>query len=320
MLLQTPRATEPSGELAMPATAGRRQVSIESFAAPVARIHLPRCTYYVSVAFVLTASVAAAATYIFGGVLWGVPVMNGSCRGTALVMVTIAAPIMAMAMRSAARGSTRAMIVWFGMALHLTYNSALLVLGEPMNRLFLLYEASLALGIAAAVSMVVAVDHRALARQFSSTVSLRPFAVYLWVVAALNTLAWLGRIIPAVLDDTVPELLDGTGLSTVPTYVGDLAFWLPLIALSAWWLWQHRPHGFLLAGGALAFWALEGLTIAVDQWFGHRADPASTVASNGAVVPFVLLSIIGVVVLWRYLRHVSQSARQAPRTAACEQE
>jgi hypothetical protein len=265
----------------------------------------------VSIALLLTASTAAAATFVFGGSLWGTPVMNGSCRGTALIMVTIAAPVMAIAMHRTARGSPRALFVWFGMALYLTYNTVLLLLGEPMNRLFLLYEASLALGVAASVSLFVAVDRASLAQRFSPWVSLRPFAVYLWVIVGLNALAWLGRIVPAVIDDTVPELLDGTGTSTVATYTGDLAVWLPLIALSAWWLWQRRPHGYLLAGGALAFWAVEGITIAVDQWFGHRADPASTVASSGAVVPFALSTLVGVAVLWRFLRHVETPPSRA---------
>jgi len=274
---------------------------------PVEAIALPRVTYRLSIAFAVSAFVSAVLTYVFGGLLWATPVMNGSCRGTALVMFAIAVPAMAAAMWATARGLVPAVVVWFGMALHLTYNTVLMLLGEPMNRLFLLYEVSLALGIAASVSLFVSVDHRTLARHFSAVRSARPFAVYLWVVAGLNALVWLRRIVPAVIDDTVPELLDGTGISVVPTYLSDLAFWLPLVALSAWWLWRRRLHGYLLAGGALAFWALEGLTVAVDQWFGHRADPSSDVASGGVVIPFALLSMIGSIVLWRFLRQHDES-------------
>lgn len=262
-----------------------------------------RAAYRASAALGAVAAVTAAATYTFGGALTGPAVMNGSCRGTALVMLVVAVPALAVSMWSAARGSRAAVVVWFGMVLHLTYNTVLLVLGEPMNRLFLLYVASLASGIAAAVVMAVTVDHEAMASAFAPALRPRPFAVYLWVVVGLNVAAWLGRIVPAVLDDTVPELLEGTGTSMVPTYLQDLAFWLPSIAVAAWLLWAHRPAGVLLGGGALAFWSIEGLTIAVDQWFGHRADPASTVASAGVVVPFLLSSVVGVLVAWRFVRH-----------------
>jgi hypothetical protein len=38
-------------------------------------------------------------------------------------------------------------------------------------------------------------------------------------------------------------VLDGTGLTTMPTYVQDLAFWLPLMGLAAWWLWRRPTSG-----------------------------------------------------------------------------
>lgn len=259
--------------------------------------------YRLSMAFAAVVAVASAATFAFGGALTGTPVMNGSCRGTALVMLVVAVPGLVVSARLAAHGSAAAaVVVWFGMLLHLTYNTVLLVLGEPMNRLFLLYEASLALGIAAAAAVLVTVDHDALASRFAPALRPRGFALYLWVIVGLNLLAWLGRIVPAVANDTVPELLDGTGTSMVPTYFQDLAFWLPFVAWAAWLLWKRRPAGLLLGGGALAFWSIEGLTVAVDQWFGHRADPASAVASGHVVVPFALSSVVGVIVAWRFLR------------------
>ena len=65
-------------------------------------------------------------------------------------------------------------------------------------------------------------------------------------------------------------------------FVQDLALWLPLIAVAAAWLWQRRPLGHLVIGATLVMWVLESTAIAVDQWFGHAADLASSVAS-GAV-------------------------------------
>jgi len=98
------------------------------------------------------------------------------------------------------------------------------------------------------------------------------------------------------------------GISTVPTYVQDLAFWLPLLSVGAFLLWHRRPWGFLIAGAGLAFWALEAVAVAVDQWFGHRADPGSDVVSSAVVAPFAVLAIVGAVVLWSFLRHVDERA------------
>lgn len=50
-------------------------------------------------------------------------------------------------------------------------------------------------------------------------------------------------------------------------------------SLSAWsiaWLWQRRPHGYLIVGAGLVMWAVESACVAVDQWYGRAANPAST--------------------------------------------
>lgn len=46
-------------------------------------------------------------------------------------------------------------------------------------------------------------------------------------------------------------------------------------------------------------WAIESLGIGVDQWFGHRADPAS---DGTALLPFVVGAIVVLLALWSLLR------------------
>lgn len=82
-------------------------------------------------------------------------------------------------------------------------------------------------------------------------------------------------------------------------------FGLPLAAVAGVWPWQRRSWGFLLAGALLTMRVIEGLTVAIDQWFSHRADPTSTVVSAGMVVPFLVpaaIRIVPLVVLLRRLR------------------
>jgi disulfide bond formation protein DsbB len=64
------------------------------------------------------------------------------------------------------------------------------------------------------------------------------------------------------------------------------------MAIAAWWLWQGMPWGFLLAGAGLTFWTSESVGIAVDQWFGHRADATSTWASPTAAWMFAALAAV----------------------------
>jgi len=108
-------------------------------------------------------------------------------------------------------------------------------------------------------------------------------------------------------------LLRGTGLPTNPVYVQDLALWLPLIAVAAAWLWRRRPWGYVLIGGSLVMWILESACVAVDQWYGHAADPASPVASAALTPAFGLLALIGLVPAYYLLRSLPGAALGASR-------
>ena len=71
--------------------------------------------------------VAAAAgsllTFTVPAVLRGTAVMNGSARGTALVVLLAGVPALACSTLLAARGSAAAVITWLGSAEFLLYNS-----------------------------------------------------------------------------------------------------------------------------------------------------------------------------------------------------
>jgi hypothetical protein len=260
-----------------------------------------------SVATRLTAALTAAVTVAAGGtlllpdVLRGTAVMNGSARGTALVMLAVTVPVLLTATVLARRGSCRALVVWLGAAGHLTYNGVLLLLATPLNRLFLAYTTALGLAIATVVAVAAATDVRDLAGRFPRATPVRGVAAYIGVVTVLNTLAWLRDVVPAATSGDT-SFLDGTGLTTNPIYAQDLAVWLPLAGLSAWWLWHRRPWGYLAAGALLVMWVLEAVTVAVDQWLGGRADPASTVASTDMTAPFAVLAVVGLVPLALLLR------------------
>jgi hypothetical protein len=140
---------------------------------------------------------------------------------------------------------------------------------------------------------------------FSAHTPVRGISVYMWTVVALNAVAWLARIIPAVAHGGAPAYLRGTGLTVNVVYVQDLALWLPLLAVAAAWLWRRQPWGYLLAGAGLILWVLESTSIAVDQWYGHAADPASPVASGALVPAFAALAVIGLIPAGLLLRGLS---------------
>jgi len=231
-------------------------------------------------------------TLLVPHLLTGPPAMNGSAKGTALVVVLGGAPVLLLAHRRARGGSVAALAMAAGAAAYLVYNAVLLLFATPFNRAFLLYEAMLGLAIWTLVS--IAFDIRARAHHLGRPAG-RWVAGFMFGVVLLNLGAWMGRVVPAVLSDRPGSVLTGTGLTTNPVYVQDLAFWLPAVAWLAVGTWRADPVRTTLGAAALCYWVLESASIAVDQWWGHHADPASSVVSLSVVPLFV---IVGAVTIW----------------------
>jgi hypothetical protein len=93
--------------------------------------------------------------------------------------------------------------------------------------------------------------------------------------------------------------------------VQDFAFWLPLFTVTAWWLWQRKAWGLLLAPALMAYFVLEGVGVAVDQAWGHAADPASPVVSADLVPGFAVLALLCAGVLAHLLHHLDPHGRTA---------
>src|SRR5579859_3971874 len=98
-----------------------------------------RAAYWVSGALAVVSAVAAAGTFFVPGLLRGTAVMNGSARGTAIVMLAFGLPLLIVSMYVASRGSIRARVVWLGAAAYFLYNSVMFIVGTPFNQLYLLY-------------------------------------------------------------------------------------------------------------------------------------------------------------------------------------
>jgi hypothetical protein len=246
--------------------------------------------------------------------------MRGSARGTALVLLVLAVPTIVVAMTLALRGSRAALLVWGGGLLFAVYNAVLFLFLTPFNSAFLAYVALLSTALWSVATLAASRDVRllsfALERGLPARSHPTAVAAYTAVVVVLNALAWLRVVVPALAGPFPAPFLDGTGVTTNAIYAQDLAFWLPLAGVASVWLWLRRPLGFLVLGSLLTTWAIESVSIAADQWWGHHADPASPVVSDAAVLPFLGLAAVGVLVVWVLLRGLRDVG--APSAAAVQ--
>ena len=207
----------------------------ETRAARSRRQRIPAGALWLSAALLLVIVVAAGLT-AFGHFLSGPPVMMGSARGTAIVLLLVTGPVLAVAMAMAARGSARAVVVWLGALAAVLYNAQMLVYGTPFNSLFLLYVAMLGFSVWSITWLLLRGNVIEAVAIRVDAMPVRLIAGYIAVVTGVNVLIWLRGIVPAMFSADPTTLLAGTGLTTNPVYVQDLALWLPLALVAAWWL------------------------------------------------------------------------------------
>jgi hypothetical protein len=257
-------------------------------------------------ALAVAATASAAFSFFLPSVLTGAEVGNGNLRGTALVVLLLAAPTLLTAMARTRRGSTRWLVVWLGTLGYLLYQAVLFCFATPLNSLFLCYVAYLGLAVWSIVTLFPAVDQHAFSSRLSSGMPARFLAVFALAITAMNAVVWLSAIVPALLDSHPASLMKGTGLLTNPVYVQDLAIWLPLFTTAAVGCWHRRAWGLLVTGAMLVMFTLEGIGVATDQWFGSRADPTSPAASMMMVPAFAALAVVTGTVLALYLYNVDR--------------
>jgi len=271
-----------------------RAASAPVLAAPRA----PFVPFALTFALLTIVAICSVVTLVAPTVLRDPPGYAGNALGTYAVVLVVALPVVALAMRSAARGSLAARFAWLGGIGYLLYNAILSSFSLQFNALFLLYAASLSLAVWSLVAVLGTIDVAALPTQFPARFPVRLVGGYLIATALAFAGLWLADVLPALLAGARPPSLRGTTLPTNPVQVVDFAFTLPVSFAAGLWLWRRRPWGFLLSGIMLVLLLIESVSIAVDQYMGHRSDPTHP---SGTVALFVVLALIGAVPAFGFL-------------------
>ena len=252
-----------------------------------------RAAWILSWPLLLAAAVSAITAIAMPDWLHGPAVMVGSMRGTALVVLLLAIPILVLGLAFARRGSLPGVVAWIGAVAFLTYQGWMFLFAVPFNGLFLVYVAMFACGFWALVSLAVGVPFEAHAAAFDRSMPARLLAGWMVVSCLAFYALWLKNVVPATFDSASPAFLEGTGMVTPTNYVLDMALFLPFTILVAAGLWRRTAWGLVMGGAMLLMLVLESIAIAVDQWVGAAADAASPVASAAMTPMFLIVAIIG---------------------------
>jgi hypothetical protein len=263
----------------------------------------------------LASSVIACLTALaMPDLIHGPAVMVGSMRGTALVMLVLGIPLLALAMATAREGNVLAVVGWIAGLVFLTYQAWMFLFAVPFNGLFLVYVTMVAAGFWAIIAIFAGLDLDRLTGRPGPAMPVRVLAG--WMVGSSIAFygLWLAKAVPALFASATPAFLEGTGMVTATNYVLDMAFFLPFTIIAAAALWRRTAWGVVAGGAMLVVLVLESVSIAVDQWAGSAADPASTVASAALLPMFLVVAMIGVVMVSLWIRGLGQAAEQGGRS------
>ena len=266
-----------------------------------------RLPFVLSTGLAASAVVAAGTGLLLPDRLGGEAVMRGNLRGTAIVMLVLALPLLVTAMVRSAQNSARWLLVWLGTVAYLTYQGVMFLFATPFNNFFLVYVALLGFGIWSLIALVSHVQLDGLSARTDPRMRWRLIGSVCVALASLNAVAWFMMIAPTVWSDDPQSVLDGSGLLTNPVWAQDLAFWVPAGIVAGTWMWRRRPLGVLVAGGYLVFSVVESVSVAVDQWWGVRADDSQPDWASMTVVPmFLVVALLTAVPLVLHLRNLDR--------------
>jgi hypothetical protein len=220
-------------------------------------------------------------------------------QGNDLITLIVGLPLLALSARLAFRGSLRGRLLLTGTLGFFLYTYMSMSVLTAYNALFLVYVALFATSLYAFILSMLSFDLADLPRHFSPGLPRGWIAGVLFAVGAFLFLAWIGRVVPEMLDADTPAALENTTTRVIQAM--DLALIVPLAVLAGVLLLRRSAWGYLLSSVAL----LKGLTMSLA---------VSTMAVNMALqgvpdsmlimIPFLVLTALNLLVAVLLLRNV----------------
>jgi hypothetical protein len=171
------------------------------------------------------------------------------------VTLVLGLPLLIVGLVLARRNLLRGQLLLTGTLGYFLYTYTSMVFLAAYNPLFLAYVALFSLSLFAFILALSGLDPEMVTRHIAPGFPRRALAVFLAVIAAFLTLAWLGRIVPPLVAGTPPFGLEA--YTTLVIQAMDLGLIVPVSALTAVLLWQKRRWGATLA----AVVTIKGLTM-----------------------------------------------------------
>ncbi|MCJ7824062.1 MAG: hypothetical protein MUP44_04135 [Anaerolineales bacterium] len=219
-------------------------------------------------------------------------------QGNDLVTLVVGLPLLAISAWLAFRGSLRGRLLLTGTLGFFLYTYMSMAMLTAYNALFLIYVTLFSLCMFAFILSMASFDLKELPRQFSPRLPHGWIAALMFLVGGFLLLAWLGRIVPPLLQNQTPALENTT---TLVIQTMDLGLIVPLALLSGFLLIRHTPWGYLLASVTL----LKGVTLGLGVSAMAINMALKGVADSMAImIPFLTLTLLNLLMAVLLLKNV----------------
>jgi len=225
-----------------------------------------RTAFMLSILILILMTIASIGGLFIDGLyrdnLW----TSSQLRGSDLVRLVAAVPLLAGALVFTRRGSKRALLMWLGLLWMTVYDYAFFVFGAAFNEFFLIYVALFTLSMLALLFALPRVDAQEIKREFKDSTPVKWISAYMLFIAVFLGGMWIAQSLSFVASGVVPQSIQDSGHPTGVVYALDLSLLVPGMVLGAIWLWQRRPWGYVLGAmmvvkGTVYPLALVGMTI-----------------------------------------------------------
>jgi hypothetical protein len=170
------------------------------------------------------------------------------------------------------------------------------------NSLFLVYVALFTLSLYAFILSMMSFNLAKLPQHFSPDLPRAMIATLLFFVGGFLLLAWLGRIVPHLLQNQTPALENTT---TLVIQAMDLGLLTPLAILAGILLLRRSAWGYLLASVVLLKGVTMGLAVSTMSInMALRGVPENLVI----MIPFLVITVLNLIMAILLLKNVDALA------------
>ncbi len=219
-------------------------------------------------------------------------------QGNDFVTLFVALPLLAISSTLALRGSLRGHLLLTGTLGFFLYTYLSMSMLTAFNALFLVYVAIFGLSLYAFILCMLAFDLASLPAHFSDKLPRGRIATLLFVIAAFLSLAWLGRILPPLLQNTPPILDNGI---TMVIQAMDLSLVVPLALLAGILLLRRSAWGYLLTSVFVLKAIALGLAVSAMV---VNMTLAGTPDSAAIAIPFLVITALNLAAGYSLLKNI----------------